>query len=384
MPVSDEELFEGVKIPSKPIKSPKVNGVKQVILESKMTEDQLKAREGTYFTEKDADIIFDDDVDVYGKDPDAPDGKRLLARLRKNVIPHDIVNLAWKNYYNAASASRNRGAAAGPIDLKSKYWTRRKPTEISGHSARYIEKGKKSKMRVNNNVFSSVLGYFEKTPFMGLPCRLTSYTQKYFNEYKAGIAYIEAIDDLFKKLAPEQYKAQYKRAHANPHFQITDTAFSSVTMNRNFRTGLHKDDGDFKEGFGNLSVIERGEYKGGYTLFPRYKVGFDLRTGDFLAMDVHEWHCNTQIYETPDDKKFNSSLPVIYNNDIETGTQGIEKKYSRISFVCYLREKLIDCKPKDSIPYYKRIGYNPLKGTLTLQAKKGKRSTRKKDKEDNE
>jgi hypothetical protein len=237
-----------------------------------------------------------------------------------------------------------------------------------------MEKGKLSKMRVNNNVFSSVLGYFEKTPFMGLPCRLTSYTQLYFEQYKAGTPYIEKIDDLFKKLVPDRYDVQYKRAKGNPAFQIGNTSFSSVTINRNFRTGLHMDAGDLREGFGNLSVIERGKYKGGYTIFPRYKVGIDLRTGDFVAMDVHEWHCNTELKEDTEDKKFNSSIPEIYRNDKETGTQGIDKLYSRISFVCYLREKLADCKAKDSMPYYKRIGYNPKTNTLL----KKKSQTRKK------
>lgn len=376
---SDEDLFEGVQIPKQSVKSPKIQGVKQVILEPKLTNDEIKAREGTYFTEKDADTIYKEDIDVYAKDPDAPGGKRLLARLRKNVIPHDIIKLAWKNFYNSASASRNRGAAAGPIDLKSKYWTKRKPTALKSWSARYIHNGKVSKMRVNNNVFSSVLGYFEQTPFMGLPCRLTSYTQKYFEEYKAGIPYIQAIDALFKKLVPDRYTPQYKQAHSKPQFQIADTAFSSVTMNRNFRTGLHMDDGDLRSGFGNLSVIERGKYEGGYTLFPRYKIGFDLRTGDFLAMDVHEWHCNTEIIESPSNKKYNKDLPVIYLNDVETGTQGVDKNYSRLSFVCYLREKLVKCNAKDSMPYYKRIGYNPIRGTLTR-----KRAKEAKEKEDSD
>jgi len=231
-------------------------------------------------------------------------------------------------------------------------------------------------MRVNNNVFSSVLGYFEKTPFMGLPCRLTSYTQLYFNQYKNGTPYIEKIDELFKKLVPDRYKIQHERAKGNPAFQIADTSFSSVTINRNFRTGLHQDAGDLREGFGNLSVIERGKYSGGYTIFPRYKVGINLRTGDFVAMDVHEWHCNTEMKEDSESKKFNSSIPEIYRNDKETGTQGIDKLYSRLSFVCYLREKLADCKPKESLTYYKRIGYNPRTNTMTKTKKKSQ--TRKK------
>ena len=382
MPVSDEDLFDGLQLPKEAARVAKINGVKQVILEPKMTDDQLKAREGTYFSEKDADTNYNEDVDVYAKDDDAPGGKRLLARLRKNVIPHDVIKVAWKNFYNASSASRNRGAAAGPIDLKSKYWTRRKPTQLQKWSARYIEKGKVSKMRVNNNVFSSVLGYFEQTPFMGLPCRLTSYTQKYFEQYKAGIPYIEELDKTFKKLVPDRYKAQHTQAHAKPDFQIGNTAFSSVTLNRNFRTGLHMDAGDLKAGFGNLSVIQRGKYSGAYTLFPRYKIGFDLRTGDFLAMDVHEWHCNTEMRESAEDKKFNKALTEIYKNDKETGTQGIEKLYSRLSFVCYLRENLIKCDAKDSKPYYKRIGYDPKKHTLTRKvARKSDKSKSESDSE---
>jgi len=376
MSAPEEDLFNGLQMPKEPAKEPKVKA-KEIILKPKMTDEQIKAREGTYFSEKDVDEIIDEDADVYAEDPDAPGNKKLLFKLRKNVIPHDVIKLAWKNFYKSANASRNRGAAAGPIDVKSKYWTRRKLNKksIKGWSAQYMEKGKLSKMRVNNNVFSSVLGYFEKTPFMGLPCRLTSYTQLYFKQYKEGTPYIEAIDDLFKKLVPDRYAIQYKRAKGNPAFQIADTSFSSVTINRNFRTGLHQDAGDLKEGFGNLSVIERGKYSGGYTIFPRYKVGVNLRTGDFIAMDVHEWHCNTELKEDADDKKFNSSIPEIYRNDKETGTQGIDKLYSRVSFVCYLREKLADCKASESLPYYKRIGFNPKTNTLT---KPKKSQTRKK------
>jgi hypothetical protein len=99
---------------------------------------------------------------------------------------------------------------------------------------------------------------------------------------------------------------QLAAASQKPMYRVADTAFSSVTINRNFQTALHMDDGDFREGYGNLSVIERGQYTGGATIFPRYKVGFNVRTGDFLAMDVHEWHCNTAMYETPEDKAYNN------------------------------------------------------------------------------
>lgn len=369
----EKAIKEGLQIPATKVHEVR-SKVKSIVLEPKLTDDQIKAREGSYFNEKDIDLLITEDTDVYGIDAQTKE-KKLLAKFRKNVLPHDLVERGWEAFYIAAAASRNRGAAAGPIQLKSAYWKKRKPIKVQGWSAHYMQDGKVSKMRVNNNVFSSVLGYFEQTPFMGLPCRLTSYTQKYFKYFQHGIPFIEAIDAVFKKLVPEKHTLQYKAAHSKPSYQIADTCFSSVTINRNFRTALHMDDGDFKQGYGNLSVIERGKYHGGYTMFPRYKVGFDLRTGDFIAMDVHEWHCNSEMYETAEDKEYNKKLPKIHLDDPSTGTLGGEKSFTRISFVCYLREKIQGCDEAETKKYYKRIGLDPKKGFTKKQ--KGKAPTKK-------
>ena len=380
MDISSEKMTkikEGLQIPSQATATLKTSA-KKIVVEPVMTNDQIKAREGTYFDDKDVKV-YDEDVDIYGKDPETG-AEKLLAKFRKNVLPKDLIEKGWEAYYITAAPSRNRGAAAGPIDVQGAYWKKRKPTEITKWSAREIINGKPSKMRVNNNVFSSVLGYFEQTPFMGLPCRLTSYTQKYFKYYKHGIPFIESINDAFKQLIPENYKQQHKVASEKPMYQIGDTAFSSVTINRNFRTALHQDAGDFRQGFGNLSVIERGKYHGGSTLFPHYGVGFNVRTGDFLAMDVHEWHCNTAMYETPEDKIFNKKLPRVHLDDPTTGTQGADKPYTRISFVCYLREKLIKCKDSETRKYYKRIAFHPEKGSLKPRSQ----TRKKKDKEEQE
>ena len=352
------EIYEGLQI----VEGEPKTKVREVLVKPKMTNDEVKAREGTYFTDKEADEIFDENVDVYGIDESGE--KKLLARFRKGILPADMVRIGWEAYYQTAAASRNRGAAAGPIKADSNYWKKRKPVEINKWSARYEQDGKLSKMRVNNNVFSSVLGYFEQTPFMGLPCRLTSYTQKYFHQYKHGLPFIQAIDSAFKRLIPDKHKKQLAAVKEKATYQVADTAFSSITINRNFRTALHMDDGDFREGFGNLSVIERGKYSGGATIFPRYKIGFNVRTGDFLAMDVHEWHCNTEMYESPEDKKYNKALPKIHHDSIETGTMGGEKPFTRISFVCYLREKLRGCKVKETQAYYNRIKFHPEHGDM--------------------
>lgn len=362
-----KEIYEGLRIPSGTAKVPKKD-LHETVVKAVMTNDEIKAREGTYFSEKEVDKIFDKDVDVYRIDPDTGE-KKLLLKFRKNVFTDDEIRTGWEGFYQTAAASRNRGAAAGPIDLKSKYWQKRNPTEITKWSTRYVQDGKVSKMRVNNNVMSSVLGFFEKTPFMGLPCRLTSYTQRFFRQYKHGIPFIEAIDDKFKKLTPEAHAEQYAAVSRKPAYRIANTAFSSVTLNRNFRTALHMDDGDFREGFGNLSVIERGDYSGGHTLFPQYGIGVNVRTGDFLAMDVHQWHCNTDLYETKEQAAANKKLPDIYKDDPEIGTLGSNKPYTRISFVCYFREKLRKCEEKETRKYYNRIKFDPKKGSLAKSSK---------------
>lgn len=348
-------------------------GVKEYILKPIMTDDELKAREGTYFKEKDIKTLINHDADVYGLD--ASGNKLLIAKFRKGAFPKDLVELAWEAFHKAAAASRNRGAAAGPINLDSPYWKKRKPIKIDKWSTQYMDKGKLSKMRVNNLVFSSVLGYFERTPFMKLPCRLTSYTQQYFKHYKKGLPFLQEIDRQFKQLVPERYKIQRKIADKNPAYKIPGTAFSSLTINRNFQTALHQDAGDLREGFGNLSVVERGYYHGGYTVFPRYGIGFDLRAGDFIAMDVHDWHCNTEMYETKEDKEANKKLPPVYTHDPNTGAMGADKPYSRISFVCYYREKLQDCDLSETTKYYNKIEFDPEMGSM----KRGAKTMKKKE-----
>ena len=133
---------------------------------------------------------------------------------------------------------------------------------------------------------------------------------------------IVEADKQFKKLIPDRHKIQLLRANKTPKYRIANTAYSTITLNYDWRTALHKDKGDLEEGFGNLIVLEKAKsgfpdckgYTGGFLGFPRWGVAVDVRHGDFLAMDVHEWHCNTPI----------------------TGT-------GRLSIVAYLRKGMIKC-----------------------------------------
>ena len=235
--------------------------------------------------------------------------RKKIAHLKRNAISNTICDLALQHFLPIAKKhdSTNRGMAAGTI-------------------TRNVINNKYEK---SDSVHSIVLGYFDSTNGK-LPCRLTKYSKDYFEQYQHGLPFIQAMDNCFNELCPYAYRRQYD-VSSNSGFYISDTAFSTLTVNYNFRTALHVDKGDFKDGFGNLVVCSK-DVEGGYLLFPKYQLALKLNTGDYLAMDVHQYHCNSPFR--------------LLNTD----------SY-RLSFVGYFRSSLSKCKEKNQL-YEKRDIHN--------------------------
>ena len=318
--------------------------VKDLIVNKIINDDDMKKLKGNWIDEEYIKHpIINEDSDIYYYDND--NNKKLLLKFRKNVISDEMCELGWNAYKHLAKPSRGRGASAGPIDQNSTYWEKRELYNTNKWSTSYIKNGKKSKMKVNNQVLSTPIGFFESSNISNFksPCRLTHFTRENFDKYEEGFPFFHRINDLFKELTPDRYDNQYKQASEQPKFQIDNTAFSTVTINRNFRTALHKDGNDFEKGFGNLTVLEQGKYSGGYTIFPQFGIAIDLRQNDFAVMDVHQWHANTKIYESENDIDYNKDIVSDFKDNPKIGTNGIYKKYTRLTFVCYLRKKMINC-----------------------------------------
>ena len=308
-------------------KTRKRNPVSVIYVKKVMTDKAIAAKEGEYFPESHYKTIVNEDTDAYRVDEKG--NNHLLLRFRKNVLPLDLCSKGIKNLKKAAMKKHdNRGAAGGIIDLKKmpkyandpKLFVKKNKFRIVSYISK--DKGTLVNSSLGNNTTSNIIGYFDK-PDRNIKinppqCRKTAFTAQEVEKWKNSVPLIRAIDAQFKFLIPDKYATQYKRAHKTP-FVIKGTAFSTVTINYNWRTALHKDAGDLKDGFGNLVVLEEGKYEGGYTGYPQYSVCVDVRQGDFLGMDVHEWHCNTKI-------------------------KPITKDYTRLSLVAYLREKMIRCK----------------------------------------
>ena len=218
--------------------------------------------------------IIDHDADVYTEDG------ALLLRFRKNVLPQKHVDMAYENMISYAKLkTATRGIASG--------------SEVKD-------------VGTNTKIMSNVMGYFDnlsiqdkliyKTlkmkPKYGI--RITRFTRAYPEKWQNIIPLVQDIDRMYKKLAPKYYKLQ--KAHADETaFKIGNTCFSTLTTNLNLQTACHRDSGNLKGTMGNLVVIQKGEYEGGYTGFPQYGVGVNVRSGDFLLMNVHEIHGNTPL-----------------------------------------------------------------------------------------
>jgi len=250
-------------------------------------------------------------IDILREDTDVFDVTTggLLLRFRKKVIP----TAQTESFYEAVK-SLARLKTANRARFQGNQAEPRSKAEDKGKSNKYIM----------SNIFGFMDGwsasqkqYFQRqhTPIPRPEIRPSMFNLRFPNRYKQTWPFLRTIDAEYKKLVPDRYRAQRRKANQIRDFTVAGTAFTTVTLNLNHYSRLHTDSGDDEEGFGNLTVIERGEYRGGETCFPRYGLGVDVRTGDLLFMNVHEPHSNLPIeYKTPDAQ--------------------------RLSVVCYLRKQI--------------------------------------------
>lgn len=335
----------------------------RIVNTKKVLEDSVMLQsEGEYFDINPDTIIISENADGY-----KPNGE-LLFRLRKGVLDVSKIKAAYPYLLKESQKKMaNRGPAAGVIDrskLPSYVGDLYKPTKFRTY---YISKttGKPIKRQISNMSNSSIIGYFDKVDTNTLkrvrelgyempPCRTTVFTREKVDKWNQCIPLFEDISNRFKEIVPERYIKQKTEADKT-EFHIKNTAFSTITLNYNWRTALHKDVGDLDEGFGNLVVIENGKYTGGYLYYPQYNVAIDVRCGDFLAMDVHDWHCNTPIKDsrisvtTPIKDTPKNKTPKKDKEEQRGGTYSpinpeVEpNKPIRLSIVCYLRKDMKRC-----------------------------------------
>lgn len=171
-----------------------------------------------------------------------------------------------------------------------------------------------------NSVMSGIAGWFDRYPRIPYG-RATSYTEREPEKFAMAFPFLQHLARGFKELLPWRYENQMKAARKmDPRFLVPETPFTTVTVNKTFRTAAHYDAGDLNEGLSNLLVLSNnGNYTGGLLVAPEYRVAVNVRPGDLLLINNHEvMHGNTPI--------------VLGDEEAE-----------RVSLVVYFREKMLEC-----------------------------------------
>lgn len=219
--------------------------VQKFLARVRETPDGLERKIGKWVTDDDYQHL-DRSCDVY-----TAEGDILLKLRRKRLRPSDAAK-----YYDiirgAAGATHNRPIAAGP-----KKWVNSRPIGVT-------ERGVTAWTKHNPEAWMSV------APLLRL------------------------ADAEYAKLAPSEHKQQLKAAKA-AGAACFGTAFSTVTVNRGFRTAMHTDSNNYEAGLAVMTLLKGGMDHGGRLLFPEYHISVTLEVGDFIVYDVTQWHCNSPL-----------------------------------------------------------------------------------------
>jgi hypothetical protein len=208
----------------------------------RLTDEQVNKLKGQLLGEKDYNTLFTEDVDIF-----CAESGQCIAKFRKKTIPANIAKQAYDNLKNAATVSSNRGTSAG---MK----------ESGKASERKMKKdGTLSNTNLVDPINSGIIGYFDRNPRFPY-CRQTAFNEKEFSKFKKAYPIIKLVDSKYKELMPDEYKLQREVADkTSQDFVIPNTAFTTVTVNKNWQTAVHTDKGDFEKGFGNLVVCVKGD-----------------------------------------------------------------------------------------------------------------------------
>lgn len=282
--------------------------VRRIKAQEHYTVEEAALLGASFLDESSYDTLITEDADVL-----KPDGTPLLL-FRKGAISPEACAAAYPNLRDAAGNADNRGLAGGVVDTdKTSYneevvVTKEGLTRYKGIKA----DGTLSNTQRANKVRSGIVGYFNRTSRFPY-CRTTAYNLHHPERFTAALPFIKEVSEAFRHLAPQRYAAQLAAIEeTHPDFYIPGTAFTTVTVNKNWQTAVHQDKGDYREGFGVLTAFTGGTFTGCFFVYPRYRVAVDMRTTDVLVGDVHCWHGNTPFRPTG---KFERISCVFYYRD---------------------------------------------------------------------
>lgn len=234
---------------------------------------------GREVTEADVTMLVRHAVDVF-----KPDGTLLLA-YRPRAVAEDVC-LAAREAFEPIRTYRtmNRGVASG-VRIRN-----------------VTEAGYLSNTTLGAPVRSAIVGFFDRYPRFPY-CRKTAFNANHPELFEKGVQPLcQRVAQVYAEAVPDRFAMQMAVVRrTRPEWVILGTPFTTLTVNHDWSTRMHQDQGDLREGFSMISCIRVGHYEGCWLVFPAFGVGADLGMGDVILFDSHEWHANTPMQKLSDD-----------------------------------------------------------------------------------
>ena len=257
----------------------------------------------------------------------------LLANRNASLDETDIIDAIRAKYPTLEDKKRAGGAGKNNVWVISRYRGGQFDFEAWLDSIKPLSREERAKATeevmtmmslttYGTAVNSGIAGWFDRYPRIPYG-RATSYTANSFDKFKMSYPFLQSLSRGFKELLPWRYNNQMEAANkVDPAFLVPETPFTTITVNKTFRTAAHYDAGDLNSGLSNLLTLSNdGNYTGGYLIAPEYRVAVNVRPGDLLLINNHEvMHGNTPI-------------------ECAEGSE-------RISLVVYFREKMLELGSK--------------------------------------
>jgi|SRR5690606_9363084 len=275
-------------------------------LRTRISQTEMDAKVGKILTDSDYNVLLTGAAKVL-----KPNGDPLCVYLPGELLDEVDAGDVYDILHSLRTiTTNNRGLASG---------TKRVATK-TGHRSQ------------SRDIASSVIGAMDAAGRHKY-CRLTAWTGQNLPYWESLSPLLRGVACALEEHVPDRYAAQAaEAATAQPEWVVPGTPFTTVTVNNSYPTGVHTDKGDLEKGFSTIACLRKGSYTGGRLCFPLWRVAADLKHGDLICMDAHDWHGNTMMVCACGEKM-----------------NGMCEKCGaeRISVVSYFRENITQCGSSD-------------------------------------
>jgi hypothetical protein len=168
-------------------------------------------------------------------------------------------------------------------------------TPVSG-SSRGRTVGQGDPEHQDQDATERVIGFMNRQGGRFQYARRTGWTQDHEKEYLAVQPFVTCIDDLSRVSASAEWAEQRAAAQRRPEYVMSNTAFSTGTVNLGIRCRPHRDKGNLCLSAMTVTDLSPAPVQGGEVLLPEYLYSINIRNGDIFLFDPHVLHATAQFY----------------------------------------------------------------------------------------